>query len=101
MGEGPGSILAVNVTVWRRGKPLRSAGITEDYSGKRETKEWVGVGGGRNGNKGTQVGIRWQWRTPPGNFCPLTHHPVSRPALNISGAWGNRNESPQTKCLNI
>lgn len=37
----------------------------------------------------------------PGNFCPLTHHPVSRPALNISGAWGNRNESPQTKCLNI
>lgn len=64
MGEGPGSILAVNVTVWRRGKPLRSAGITEDYSGKRETKEWVGVGGGRSGNKGTQVGVRWQWRTP-------------------------------------
>lgn len=45
-------VLALKVTVWRRERPPRAAGITEDFmEGGDGFAGWLGVGGGGSRSK--------------------------------------------------
>lgn len=45
-------VLALKVTVWRKERPPRAAGITEDFmEGGEGFAGWIGVGGGGSRSK--------------------------------------------------